>query len=106
MKVKLVEASPKAEYSVEFESVSTFLAYFRDVPGLTDQEIVDRALQIARGAFGNGGTLTIERTSRDGSFAFQALGVDRESARILGKPSFLRPKLQLRLVKGAASQKK
>ena len=92
---RLQSVSPLAEYSVEFEAVSTFLAYFRDVPGLTDEEIVQRAVKIAQGALG-GGSMTIERSSREGSYAFVALGVDRRSARVLGKPALPhRPALKL-----------
>ncbi len=95
---KRPDAAPAAEYSVEFESVSKFLAYFRDQPGLSDEEIVARALRIAEGALG-GGCLTIERTSVQGSYAFTALGVDRRSAHILGKPQIVAEKPKLRVVK-------
>ena len=88
------EPATLTEYSVEFESVSKFLAYFKEEPGLTDAQVIEKALKIADTALG-GGQLTIERTNPLGGYAFTALGVDSTTAHILGRPVLERPKLRL-----------
>jgi hypothetical protein len=92
-----LDRSPKAEYSVEFEGISKFLAYFEDVAGLNDRQILARGLEIASRTFGRTGSLMIERTTSDGSdsYAIIALGVDPQSGHILGKPVALKPALRL-----------
>ncbi len=81
------------EYSVQFESYATFLAYFKAKPGLSQEMILQRATELAREAFGENGNLTLERTSRNGSFAFSGYGIDKASAKILAPHIALKPKL-------------
>jgi len=81
------------EYSVQFECHSTFLAYFKARPGLTEADILQRALELAREAFGDRGNLTLERSSGHGSFACSVHGIDRTSAKILAPHTPPRPKL-------------
>ena len=96
---------PQAQYSVEFECISKLVVYFKEAPDLTDREILAKALRISDSAFGYGGSLTVERTSAEGSYALVGLGVDTQSSRILAKPETqtetkaARP--QLTLLKGA-----
>ncbi len=80
------------EYSVQFECYSTFLAYFKARPGLTQEEVLLRALELAREAFGDRGNLTLERSSKHGSFACSVHGIDKTSAKILA-PFIPKPKL-------------
>lgn len=81
------------EYSVQFESYATFLAYFKAKPGLTEEMILQRAMGLAREAFGEQGNLTLERSSREGSFAFSGYGIDKTTAKILAPHGMPRPKL-------------
>lgn len=81
------------EYSVQFESYATFLAYFKAKPGLSEEAILLRATELAREAFGENGNLTLERSSRNGSFAFSGYGIDKATAKILAPHLLLRPKL-------------
>ena len=90
-----LETRTKSQYSVEFECIAKFLAYFEDVSGLTDRQIVAKALQIANGVIGPSGSLMVERTSKSGSFAISTLGVERLSAQILGKPAHTGPTLRV-----------
>ncbi len=99
LNVKSFGGEPKCEYSVQFECYSTFLAYFEGEAGLSEKQIIERALRIAEGTFGRGGSLTVERSSKSGSYAFQGLGVDRRTARILGRSSDNEERPNLRLVK-------
>ncbi len=86
---------PKSEYSVQFECVSTYLAYFEDTSGLTDQQIVAKALEIAKTTFDQGSSLLVERMSTRGSYAIMAMGVDATTATVLGKPAFTKPQLKI-----------
>ena len=83
------------EYSVQFECYSTFLAYFKAQPGLSEEDILRRAMGLALEAFGESGNLTLERSSRHGSFAFSGYGIDKTTAKILAPFHSPRPKLTL-----------
>ena len=89
------EIKTKSEYSVEFECYAKFLVYFEAESNLTDRQIIASATKIAEGALGPGGSVMIERTSREGSYAITALGVDRSSAHIMGKPLQETPRLRV-----------
>ncbi len=83
------------EYSVQFECYSTFLAYFKARPGLTQTEVLQRALELAKEAFGDRGSLTLERSSKHGSFACSIHGIDQSSAKILAPQMLPKPKLSV-----------
>ncbi len=88
----------KTEYTVEFECVSTFLVGFQEAAGLTDRQIMDKAISIANETFDKGGCWMTERATAEGFYTFTALGVDRTTGHILGRPT--QPKPQLRYIKG------
>src|SRR5437868_1855081 len=89
------EIAPKAEYSVQFECISTFNVYFEAPAGLRDAAIIARALEIARATFNQGGNIMLEQNGREASYALVATGVDPKSALVLGKPAEDKPRLRL-----------
>lgn len=99
MKSKLSDPSSdpnrKSQYIVEFSAVSTFLVDFEDAAGLTERQIITKALKLANVPFENGGGFTTEFTQGDCTFAFIAVGYEPASAQITGKPLPLKPKLRL-----------
>ena len=85
----------KREYTVAFHCASSFLVGFEDASGLTDRQILEKAVQMASKTFENGANLKIEHSSHLGFYELTALGIDRSSANILGKEPQDRPKLVL-----------
>lgn len=89
------EKGPKTEYTVEFQCVSTFLVGFQESAELTDRQILAKAIEIANHTFERGGCLMLERSTSESFYTFTALGVDRSSGHILGRPTQERPRLRL-----------
>ena len=85
----------KSEYSVEFECIAKFLVCFEDASGLTPRQIVAKATEIADKALGPGGSMMVERSSKEGSYAIAALGVDRSSAHVMNGATHAKPALRL-----------
>lgn len=86
---------PETEYTVQFECVSTYIVGFQDVAGLTDRQILRKAIEKANTTFTSNGTLTLEGANNDGFFALSAHGIDRATGVIVGNPPAARPKLKL-----------
>ncbi len=103
MKIRMKkQAEAKCEYTVEFECVSTFLVGFKETEGLTDRQILEKALGVADLTFDKGGCWLTERATADGFCTFTALGIDRSTGHILGRPAQARP--QLKYVKGSMTR--
>jgi hypothetical protein len=103
MKLRLKPVvTDKCEYTVEFECVSTFLVGFQDVAGLTDRQILEKATGVANETFARGGCWMTERATADGFYTFTALGIDRSTGHILGRPAQEKPKLKV--IKGSVAR--
>lgn len=90
--------SGKSQYIVEFSGFATFLVDFEDTAGLTERQIISKALKLANGPFDNGGGFTTEFSRGECTYAMIANGYDPATANITGKPLPERPRLKL--VKG------
>lgn len=88
----------KNQYIVEFNAVATYVVDFEDTEGLTERQIISKALKLAKGPFENNGGLSLEFSAGEATHALVALGYEPASAHITGKP--LPEKPQLKLVKG------
>ncbi len=100
MKLRLkTQSEDKTEYTVEFECISTFLVGFQAPTGLTDRQILEKAVSIANDNFDKGGCWMTERATSEGFYTFTALGVDRSTGHILGRPTQIKP--QLKVIKGS-----
>lgn len=97
-----LHTSDKTEYTVEFECVSTFLVGFQEASGLTNRQILDKAVKVANETFDKGGCLMTERATADGFYTFTALGVDRTTGHVLGRPTHDKP--ALKVIKGSMSR--
>jgi hypothetical protein len=92
----------KCEYTVEFECVSTFLVGFQEAAGLTDRQILEKATRVANETFDRGGCLMTERATAEGFWTFTALGVDRSTGHVLGRPTQQKPRLKI--IKGSMAR--
>lgn len=92
----------KTEYTVEFECVSTFLVGFKEATGLTDRQILEKAITVANQTFDKGGCYMTERATAEGFYTITALGVDRSTGHILGRPTQIKP--QLKVIKGSMTR--
>lgn len=103
MKLRMkTHSTEKIEYTVEFECISTFLVGFKAETGLTDRQILEKAIGVASETFDKGGCWMTERATADGFNTFTALGVDRSTGHILGRPTQVKP--QLKIIKGSMTR--
>lgn len=95
LRVTKPRVEERAEYTVEFQAVSTFLVGFTEAVGLTDRQVMEKAIALANDTFQRGGCWVTERATADGFTTFTALGIDRSSGHILGRPAQDRPRLKI-----------
>lgn len=87
--------SGKSQYIVEFSGFTTFLVDFEDTAGLTERQIISKALKLGNAPFENGGGFTTEFSRGECTYAMIANGYDPATASITGKPLPERPRLKL-----------
>ncbi|MCB0418210.1 MAG: hypothetical protein H6617_01100 [Bdellovibrionaceae bacterium] len=86
---------PETEYTVQFECISTYIVGFQDAAGLTERQILRKAIERANNTFTSNGSLTLEGANNDGFFALTAHGIDRSTGVLVGSPPTMKPKLKL-----------
>ena len=86
---------PETEYTVQFECISTYIVGFQDAAGLTEKQILRKAIERANSTFTSNGSLTLEGANNDGFFALTAHGIDRSTGAIVGNPPAMKPELKL-----------